>query len=107
MRVLTITLATVFATVFIATPLTTAGAQTGPRNTIVDLELVLAVDISLSMQLDEQRLQREGYVAAPSFPEIEPLVRERFARRQARDWLDDSMADPEVVRLRWPLPLLP
>lgn len=30
----------------------------------VDLELVLAVDVSLSMDVDEQRLQREGYVAA-------------------------------------------
>ena len=38
--------------------------QTKPAPTYVDLELVLAVDISLSMQLDEQRLQREGYVAA-------------------------------------------
>jgi hypothetical protein len=36
-----------------------AGAQTA-----VDLELVIAVDVSLSMDLDEQRLQREGYVAA-------------------------------------------
>jgi hypothetical protein len=32
--------------------------------TKVDLELVIAVDVSLSMDLDEQRLQREGYVAA-------------------------------------------
>ncbi|MGI9426380.1 MAG: DUF1194 domain-containing protein [Hyphomicrobiaceae bacterium] len=31
---------------------------------MVDLELVLAVDVSLSMQLDEQQLQRDGYVAA-------------------------------------------
>src|SRR5262245_41044818 len=31
---------------------------------LVDLELVLAVDVSLSMDLDEQRLQREGYIAA-------------------------------------------
>jgi hypothetical protein len=30
----------------------------------VDLELVIAVDISLSMDPDEQRLQRGGYVAA-------------------------------------------
>ena len=30
----------------------------------VDLELVLAVDVSLSMDVDEQRLQRDGYVAA-------------------------------------------
>jgi hypothetical protein len=32
--------------------------------TPVDLELVIAVDVSLSMDLDEQRVQREGYVAA-------------------------------------------
>ena len=38
--------------------------QSNPAPTYVDLELVLAVDISLSMQLDEQRLQRGGYVAA-------------------------------------------
>ncbi|MBZ7922287.1 DUF1194 domain-containing protein [Ensifer adhaerens] len=30
----------------------------------VDLELVLAVDVSYSMELDEQRIQRQGYVAA-------------------------------------------
>jgi Protein of unknown function (DUF1194) len=36
----------------------------------VDLELVLAVDISLSMDEDEQRLQRDGYVAAFRNPEI-------------------------------------
>jgi hypothetical protein len=30
----------------------------------VDLELVLAVDVSRSMDLDEQKLQREGYAAA-------------------------------------------
>jgi hypothetical protein len=30
----------------------------------VDLELVLAVDVSLSMDMEEQRLQRDGYVAA-------------------------------------------
>jgi Protein of unknown function (DUF1194) len=30
----------------------------------VDLELVLAVDVSFSMDLDEQRLQRDGYIEA-------------------------------------------
>ena len=34
------------------------------ENVTVDLELVLAVDISLSMDEDEQRLQRDGYTAA-------------------------------------------
>lgn len=30
----------------------------------VDLELVLAVDVSLSMDMEEQRLQRDGYIGA-------------------------------------------
>jgi hypothetical protein len=33
-------------------------------DTPVDLELVLAVDVSRSMDMDEQALQRDGYVAA-------------------------------------------
>jgi hypothetical protein len=42
--------------------------------TRVDLELVIAVDVSLSMDLDEQRLQREGYVAAFRDPEIHKAI---------------------------------
>ena len=36
----------------------------GTAKDYVDLELVLAVDVSRSMDQDEQRLQRDGYVAA-------------------------------------------
>ena len=36
----------------------------------VDLELVLAVDVSRSMDPDEQKLQRDGYVAALTHPEV-------------------------------------
>jgi hypothetical protein len=35
-----------------------------PETLAVDLELVLAVDVSRSMDYDEQLIQREGYVAA-------------------------------------------
>lgn len=42
--------------------------------TPVDLELVLAVDVSLSMDLDEQRLQRDGYVAAFRDAEIHKAI---------------------------------
>jgi hypothetical protein len=38
--------------------------------TEVDLELVLAVDISRSMDYDEQQLQRDGYVEALRHPEV-------------------------------------
>ena len=36
----------------------------------VDLELVLAIDISRSMDLDELKLQRDGYVEAFRHPEV-------------------------------------
>jgi hypothetical protein len=36
----------------------------------VDLELVLAVDVSRSMDADEQQLQRDGYVKAFRSPEV-------------------------------------
>ncbi|HEV8391216.1 MAG TPA: DUF1194 domain-containing protein [Dongiaceae bacterium] len=39
-------------------------------DTPVDLELVLAVDVSRSMDIDEQKLQRDGYVAALTHPEV-------------------------------------
>jgi hypothetical protein len=48
---------------------TEAAAQTP-----VDLELVVAVDVSLSMDLEEQRLQRDGYVAAFRDPELQRAI---------------------------------
>ena len=52
-------------------------------------------------------LRREGAEGAPAFEEIKLLVRERLARERVRDWLEAKMGDPESVRLRWPLPLMP
>jgi hypothetical protein len=42
--------------------------------TAADLELVIAVDVSLSMDLDEQRLQRDGYIAAFRDPEVHKAI---------------------------------
>lgn len=47
-----------------------AGAPPAVAEQRVDLELVLAVDVSYSMDLDEQRLQRDGYVEAFRDPAI-------------------------------------
>ena len=41
----------------------------------VDLELVLAVDVSMSMDYDELRLQREGYAAAFRHPDVIAAIR--------------------------------
>ena len=44
--------------------------------TSVDVELVLAVDISYSMDPDEQALQREGYITALTSPEFLKALRQ-------------------------------
>ena len=46
-----------------AAPVAVPKLAQGPA-TMVDTELVLAVDVSYSMDPDEQALQREGYVQA-------------------------------------------
>jgi hypothetical protein len=50
------------------TTITAVSAAEGPVD--VDLELILAVDISDSMNPEEQRLQRDGYVSAFRHPDI-------------------------------------
>jgi hypothetical protein len=47
----------------------------------VDLELVLAVDVSRSMDEEEQRIQRDGYVAAFRHPDVLGAI---FAGRHKR-----------------------
>lgn len=45
-------------------PLSLFPAAADAEDNTVDLELVLAVDVSRSMEIDEQELQRQGYVSA-------------------------------------------
>jgi Protein of unknown function (DUF1194) len=51
-------------------------ADTGPGAIPVDVELVIAVDVSYSMDPDEQALQREGYVQALTSKEFMQALRE-------------------------------
>ena len=54
----------------LATVLAVVAAPSLRAQQVVDLELLLAVDVSWSMDLDEQQLQREGYVSALRDPEV-------------------------------------
>ena len=45
-----------------------------PERPIVDLELILAVDVSSSMSEAEQRLQRDGYASAFRHPDIAKAI---------------------------------
>ncbi|MCF8477262.1 MAG: DUF1194 domain-containing protein [Pseudolabrys sp.] len=51
-------------------------ADRGPNAVPVDIELILAVDISYSMDPDEQALQREGYIQALTSKEFLTALRE-------------------------------
>ena len=55
--------------------LAAAGSGRMTEATTVDIELVLAVDVSYSMDPDEQALQREGYAAALTSSEFLEALR--------------------------------
>jgi hypothetical protein len=61
---------------FAATPSGVRLADRGPNAVPVDVELVLAVDVSYSMDPEEQALQREGYQQALTSPEFLSALRE-------------------------------
>lgn len=67
----------------------------------VDVELVLAVDISKSMSLDEQEMQRAGYVAAITSPEVLEAIRYGFTGRIAISYLEWGSADDQFVVADW------
>jgi hypothetical protein len=59
----------------------------------VDLELVLAVDVSRSMDPTEQELQKDGYVAALQHPEVLAAIRAGMLGKIAVtyvEWAGDS-----------------
>jgi hypothetical protein len=60
----------------------------------VDLELILAVDVSRSMDIDEQQLQRDGYVAAITHPEVIDAITQGRHGRIALTYIE--WAGPEV-----------
>ncbi len=69
----------------------------------VDLELVLAVDVSGSMDRDEQALQRRGYVEAFLHPEVAAAVRSGPYGRIAVTYVEWAGASAQVVTLPWTL----
>jgi Protein of unknown function (DUF1194) len=87
--------------------LTGGFAATGPRvvqapnaraPVDVDMELVLAVDVSYSMDPDEQALQREGYILALTSPEFLNVLRQGAHGRIAITYFEwAGIADQKVV----------
>ena len=67
----------------------------------VDLALVLAVDVSLSMDFDEQRLQREGYVAAFRDPKLLKAIQGGPNGRIAVTYVEWAGAGIQSVVMPW------
>jgi Protein of unknown function (DUF1194) len=67
----------------------------------VDLELVLAVDVSRSMDPSEQSLQKEGYLAALQHPDVLAAIRSGFLRRIAVTYVEWAGPSSQVVIAPW------
>lgn len=75
-------------------------AQTRAGELPVDLELVLAVDVSASMRPHEQRLQRLGYAAAFRSPAVMAAIQAGHFARIAVTFVE--WADPDYQRVVMP-----
>lgn len=89
----------VFAAIYLDLP---AFAQSAGE-TEVDLELVIAVDVSLSMDLDEQALQREGYVKAFLDPAVISAIEQGLHGRIAVAYVEWAGAVAQYVTVDWML----
>ena len=93
-------LAVVTATLFaLVLPVQQASAQEAA--TEVDLALVLAVDVSLSMDLEEQRVQREGYVAAFRSEAVQSAIRQGLTGRIAVTYVEWAGIGSQYVVVPW------
>ncbi len=85
-----------------AAPQLAQDERPAPR-TDVDVELVLAVDVSYSMDPDEQALQREGYVAALTSPEFLDALRHGMHGRIAVTYFEWAGASDQKILVPWRL----
>lgn len=67
----------------------------------VDVALVLAVDVSQSMDEEEQVVQRDGYVAALASPDLAAAVAEGAHGRIALAYVEWGGADEQFVVVGW------
>jgi Protein of unknown function (DUF1194) len=89
-----------------AAPNGAPGLAQAPRpaaETNVDVELVLAVDVSYSMDPDEQALQREGYVTALTSREFLDALRHGMHGRVALTYFEWAGAADQKILVPWRL----
>jgi Protein of unknown function (DUF1194) len=93
----------------IGPPATDAGAQGANRapgravETNVDVELVIAVDVSYSMDPDEQELQREGYITGLTSPEFLNALHQGMHGKIAITYFEWAGATDQRIVVPWRL----
>lgn len=79
------------------------GARTARAETEVDLALVIAVDVSYSMDPDEQELQRRGFVEAFRSPLVHDAIRRGMLGRIAVVYMEWAGANDQQIVVPWTL----
>ncbi len=67
----------------------------------VDVQLVLAVDISYSMDERELELQRQGYIAAITSPEVMAAIKSGLLGRIAVSYMEWAGAEQQYIVADW------
>jgi hypothetical protein len=78
-------------------------AQNNSGAVPVDVELVLAVDVSFSMDPEEQQLQREGYIAAITSREFMQALRQGMHGRIALTYVEWAGMHHRQIIVPWRL----
>ncbi len=78
-------------------------ADKSPNAVVVDVELIIAVDVSYSMDPEEQALQREGYVQALTSREFLQALREGANSKIAITYFEWAGSSDQKIIMPWRL----
>ncbi len=96
-------MASLRAACLLAGTLLVGGEAMAGQELAVDLELVLAVDVSGSTDAEEARQQRAGYIAAIADPAVVQAIHSNFHQRIALAYVEWSNPDYQRLVLDWAL----
>jgi hypothetical protein len=86
-----------------AAPKVLPRADSAPAETAVDVELIIAVDVSYSMDLDELAVQREGYAQAIVSKEFLSALKSGPTGRIAVTYFEWAAANDQKIIIPWRL----
>ncbi|MGJ4929325.1 DUF1194 domain-containing protein [Bradyrhizobium sp. HKCCYLS2038] len=84
-----------------AAPRTPPAQQLSEKEASVDVELILAVDVSYSMDLDELAIQREGYAQALSSREFLQALKNGVHGRIAVTYFEWAASSDQKIIIPW------